>query len=207
MSSFFRLIAVASTLALAACASTSIHYHTLLPPVTHDAAASSPAPFVINVLPVDVPAQLDQSSLVVRQGQSGIAVLDGERWASPFGDEVRGALSSALVTLLNTQDVAGFPVQSNQPQLRVKVHIRRFDAWPGRQVQLVADWELGVASNMQGTRVIHTGCFDETASGDYAAMTSAYQRAVMDLAARIAADARAVASSRRIETSAAAADK
>jgi len=190
MSAFFRLIAVASTLALTACVSTPVHYHTMLPPIAHDAAAQAPAAFVIDVLPVEIPAQLDQPQLVVRQGQSGMAVLDGERWASPFGDELRGALSSELVALLNTQDVAGFSVRPGKPQLRVKVQIRRFDAWPGRQVQLVADWELRIAGDTQHTRVIHSGRFDEVAPGDYADMTSAYQRAVIALAARIAADAR-----------------
>jgi uncharacterized protein len=198
MNLILRSIPIALAFALAACASTPIHYHTMLPPVTHEPVAQPPATFVIDVLPVGIPAQLDQSQLVVRQGESGMAVLDGERWASPLGDEVRGALSSELAVLLNTQDVAGLPVQSDQPVVRVKVQIRRFDVWPGQRVQIAADWELTLA-NGNGTgnvRVVRMGHVDEPASGGYQDATIACQRAAMDLATRIASDTRTLALSR-----------
>lgn len=196
MSLIFRSIPIALALALAACASTPIRYHTMLPPVTHESVAQSQATFLIDVLPVGVPAQLDQPQMVVRQGESDMAVLDGERWASPLGDEVRGALSSELAVLLKTQDVAGLPIQSDEPLVRVKVQIRRFDAWPGKQVQLVADWELSLASDPGSKRVVRTDRFDEIATGGYADLASASQHAVMSLAGRIASDVEALALSR-----------
>ncbi len=198
MNLIFRPMPIALAFALTACASTPIHYHTMLPPVTHEAVAQPPVAFLIDVLPVGIPAQLDQSQLVVRQGESGMAVLDGERWASPLGDEVRGALSSELTVLLNTQDVAGLPIQSDQPVVRVKVQIRRFDIWPGQRVQIAADWELTFA-NGNGTgsaRVVRMGHVDEPVSGGYQDATIACQRAAMDLATRIASDTRTLALSR-----------
>lgn len=193
MSLIFRLVLIALALALTACASTPVHYHTLLPPMTHEVAAQSPAAFLIDVLPVGIPAQLDQSQLVVRQGQSDMVVLDNERWVSPFGDEVRGALSSELGALLSTQDVAGLPIQSDKPVMKVKVQIRRLDAWPGKQVQLVADWELSFANDPGSARVVHTDRFDEATADGYVKMVSACQRAAVDLAGRIALDARELA--------------
>lgn len=196
MSLIVRSIPIALAIALSGCASAPIHYHTMLPPVTHEPIAQPPATFLIDVLPVGTPAQLDQSQLVVRQGQSGMAVLDGERWASPLGDEVRGALSSELATLLNTQDVGGLPIQSDKPVVRVKVQIRRFDVWPGQRVQIAADWELAIANGPGNARVVRMGRLDEPASGGYQNATLACQHAVMDLAARIASDASMLAHSR-----------
>lgn len=196
MSIISRSIPIALALALAACASTPIRYHTMLPPATHESVAQPQASFLIDVLPVGVPAQLDQPQMVVRQGESDMAVLDGERWASPLGDEVRGALSSELAVLLNTQDVAGLPIQSEEPLVRVKVQIRRFDAWPGKQVQLVVDWELSLASDPGSKRLVRTERFDEVATGSYAELASASQHVVMSLAGHIASDVKTLASSR-----------
>jgi hypothetical protein len=162
-------------------------------------AALKPAPFLIDVRPVGVPTQLDQSPLVVRQGDSGWLVLDGERWASPLGDELRGALSSELAALLDTQDINGLPVPSGKSVLSVKVQIRRFDAWPRQRVQLVADWSLGFTNQSGDQHLIRTGSFVEAASGDYPEIVRAEQRATMDLARRIASDARSLMQSRPFE--------
>jgi uncharacterized lipoprotein YmbA len=197
MSFIPRATPLALALALSACASSPVHYYTMLPPVAHEVAGRQPAPFLIDVLPVGVPAQIDQAALVVRQGDSGVTVLDSERWASPLGDEVRGALSSELAALLNTQDVAGLPtIQSSKPVVRVKVQIRRFDVWPGQRVQIAADWELGFANGPGNARVVRMGHVDEPASGGYQDAAHACQRAVMDLTARIASDARILANTR-----------
>ncbi len=196
MNLIFRSIPVALAFALAACASTPIHYHTMLPAATYEPVAQPPAAFLVDVLPVGIPAQLDQAPLVVRQGESGMAVLDGERWASPLGDEVRGALSSELTALLNTQDVAGLPTRSDKPVVQVKVQIRRLDVWPGQRVQLAADWELAFVNDLENARVVHTGRMQEPASGGYQDATLACQHAVKELAMRIASDASILAHSR-----------
>lgn len=178
---------------LAACSSAPIHYYTLRPPLGQEATTAPAARFFVNVLPVGISGELDQPQMIVRQGQSGVAVLDSERWASPLGDEVRGALSTHLASMLNTQDIAGLSQQSRGPVLLVKVQIRRIDAWPGQRVQLVADWELAFANDPRQLRMSGSGCFDEAAVAGYPQLTSAYQRAVQELAARISVDARALA--------------
>jgi len=185
------LVAMIST--LAACSSAPVHYYSLRPPLDRENTTVPAAPFLINVLPVGISAELDMPQLVVRQGQSGVTVLDGERWASPLGDEVRGALSAHLTTMLSTQDIAGLPQQPHDRVLLIKVQIRRIDAWPGQRVQLVADWELAFANDPRQIRISGSGCFDEAAMAGYPQLTSAYQQAVKALAARIRVDARALA--------------
>lgn len=189
----FRLGLVATIGTLAGCSSAPVHYYTLRPPLERENTAVPAAPFFISVLPVGISAELDQPQLVVRQGQTGVAVLDGERWASPLADEVRGALSAHLTSMLNTQDVAGLPQEPHDPVLLVKVQIRRIDAWPGQRVQLSADWELAFANDPRRIRMSGSGCFDEAAMAGYPRLANAYQQVVQDLAARIRVDARALA--------------
>lgn len=185
-----------AALALGACASsTPVHYHTLLAPVAPTQVASAAAPFLIEVLPVGIPPQLDQSQLVVRQGSSQVAVVDGERWAGPLADEFRNALSAQLTQRLQTQDVAGLAAPKDQPILRIKVQVRRLDAWPGQSVQLEADWSLGMAHQSGNPRFLCHGQFQEPAAGGYAELVQAQQRSIAALATRVAEQAQAWANS------------
>lgn len=189
-------ISCLAALALGACSSSPpVHYHTLLAPVATTQVATASAPFLIEVLPVGIPPQLDQSQLVVRQGGSQLAVVDGERWAGPLADEFRNALSTQLSEQLQTQDIAGLAVPRDQPVLRIKVQVRRLDAWPGQSVQLEADWSLGLAHQPSNPRFLCHGQFQEPASGSYTELVQAQQRSIAALAARIAGQAQAWAAS------------
>lgn len=198
MNTLCRLGSIALSLGLAACASEPVHYHTLLAPSANTAALSPPADFLIEVLPVGIPSNLDQAQLVVRQGVSGLTVLDSERWASPLSDEVHDALSAELSQRLATQNVAGLPQPAGRPVLRIKLQVRRFDAWPGQRVQLDADWTLGFADDTTNNRLLCRGRFEQPANGGYPEMVAAQQRAIAALAARIDADARQLAQSRSL---------
>jgi hypothetical protein len=191
MTRLVRLCLPAVLAGLTACASAPVHYHTLLAPVEQDAAAAEPAPFLIDVLPVGVPVQVDQPQLVVRQGAGGVAVLDGERWAGPLADEVRAALSAVLARRLATQDVAGLTRPGDSPAIRIKVQVRRLDLWPGRRVQLDADWSLGMADEPGNARLACRASLDAPAPGGYPELVLAQQRLLAELADRIGADARA----------------
>jgi len=184
----FRLAGVAILLSgLAACASAPMHFHTLIPPSAPLAAQG--APFVIDVLPVNVPPQVDQPSLVLRQGASGIAVVDGERWASPLGDEIRGALSADLSARLGTHDVHGLPRAKDAKVVRVQLDVRRFDSEVGGDATLEASWSV------RGTDQAAT-CASrvaEPAGGSYASLVDAHQRALAKVADQVAAAARSVA--------------
>jgi len=187
-----HLAAASLALALTACSSVPVHYHTLLAPESH-ANSTHPdraeAPFLLNVLPVGIPAQLDQSYLVVRQGQNGVAILDNERWASAFGDEVRSALSAQLTSQLGTRDIAGLPAPDGKPVITLKVQIRRFDAYPNRAVQLEATWSLGRLAGAETAHRIGQMRLSEAAPGNYTALVNVEQDVLRQLADRIATDA------------------
>lgn len=64
---------------------------------------------------------LDAAQLLVRQGDSSVVALDGERWIGPFADEARDALSAQLTQRLATTDVAGLAPSVDKPVLHIKV--------------------------------------------------------------------------------------
>lgn len=150
-----------------------------------------PAPFLINILPVGVPPQLDQSQLVIRQGATDAMVLDNDRWLSPLGDEIRSALSADLSTRLATREVSGLVSRADAlPVLKIHLQVRRFDVWPGQLVKFAADWRL---SRPRGDRRVELIChsqFTELALGDDATMLAAQRRVITRLAAQIATQAR-----------------
>lgn len=147
-------------------------------------------PFFIDVLPVGVPAQLDTSQLVIRQGDSGAVVLDNERWLSPLGEEIRTALSANLVQRLHTQDVSGLMRPTGIPVVRIHLQVRRFDSWPGQSVAFDADWSLStVGKGDEREQLLCRSQFTERAVGDDSAMLHAQQQIITRLAEHIATTA------------------
>jgi uncharacterized lipoprotein YmbA len=173
---------------LAACASAPTHFHTLVPPSAPLPAAS--AAFVIDVQPVAVPPQVDQPALVLRQGASGIAVLDGERWASPLGDEIRGALSADLAARLGTHDVHGLPRAKDARVVGVRLDVRRFDSEVGGYATLEASWSVRGADRAAANCASRVA---EPAGSTYDSLVEAHQRALGKVADQVAVAVRAVA--------------
>ena len=193
-----RLLGWGIALTLAGCASAPLHYYTLVPPATDptsDTASSSPAmaslPF--ELLPVTVPAQVDQPQLVVREGSQGVALLNGERWIAPLGDELRSALSADLARQLHSQDVSGLP-SNDKPLLRIKLDVRRFDSQPGSYALIDGAWSVRVmrGANAKGGTLSCTSRVSETVGAGYDALVQGHQRAIGQLAAQIAAAAQSL---------------
>lgn len=177
------LVAGAFALALAACSSAPLHYYTLVPPASEAPATAVPAAFQFELLPVGVPAQVDQPQLVVRQGGQGVTPLNGERWIAPLADEVRSALSADLSRTLDTQDVTGLPAGS-KPVLRIKLDLRRFDSQPGEYALIDAAWSV---RQLKGDAVLAcTSRIREPVGAGYDALVGGHQRALAQLAAQIA---------------------
>lgn len=184
------LLSLTVIASLSACSSSPVRYHTLLSPVAPTVTTAHSAPFFIDVLPVGVPAQLDSSQRVIRQGDSGAVVLDNERWLSPLGEEVRTALSADLVQRLNTQDVSGLVRPADTPVVRIHLQVRRFDSWPGQSVTFDADWSLSaVGEEDKRARLLCRSQFTEQAGGGDVPMLHAQQQVIARLAEHIATTA------------------
>jgi len=190
-----RLLCLAGVLlatAVAGCASAPLHYYTLVPAAEaspEDAAASAPLAF--ELLPVSVPAQVDLPQLVVRQGGQGVALLDGERWIAPLGDELRGALSAELSRQLHGVDMSGMPA-GDSPRLRIKLEVRRFESAPGAQAYIEGAWSVRAPRGKDSAVLACVSRVGESVGPGYAALVEGHQRAVARIAAQIAAAARAL---------------
>lgn len=186
-----RVLAVSAILGLAGCASAPLHYYTLVPAAGALSNAGQPAGLPFELLPVSVPAQVDQPQLLVRQGGQGVALLDSERWIAPLGDEVRSAVSADLAAELNSQDVSGLP-DNGKPRLRIKLDLRRFDSEPGSYALIEAVWSVRLTGTDPAEPVACSSLIRESVAPGYAALVQGHQRALGQLAAQVAAVARSL---------------
>ncbi|MFC5580829.1 PqiC family protein [Rhodanobacter terrae] len=184
-----RLLGTGAALALAACASAPLHYYTLVAPAADTPVSSAPPSLPFELLPVGVPAQVDQPQLVVREGGQGVALLDSERWIAPLNDEVRSALSADLARELHSQDVSGLP-GNDKPLLRIKLDLRRFDSQPGSYALIEGAWSVRLLRGQHPAALACTSRVTETVGPGYDALVQGHQRAIGALAAQIAAAAR-----------------
>ena len=120
----FALIA---TLALlAACRSDPIQFHTLTP-----AQLSSPGSTTdIRIESLIVPPQVDRPQIVVRQGNTGMAILETQWWGASLVDELRSALLDQMVN------------SNPQRKLSVRLEVQRFDSIPGQYGLIDVKWRL-----------------------------------------------------------------
>jgi uncharacterized lipoprotein YmbA len=184
-------------LVVGACSSVPpVRYFTLVPaPSTEAAVAPMAQPFQFELLPVTVPAQVDQPQLVVRQGGQGVAMLQGQRWIAPLGDEVRGALSADLTRDFHAQDVTSLPAQG-KATVRIKVDVRRFDSVLGGNAYLEAAWS--VRSLKGGEPLACNSHISETVGEGYDALVQGHQQAIAHLAGQIGAVAGALANGQSV---------
>lgn len=187
-----RTAAVLGALLLGACASTApTRYYSLLAESAEPPPAPAQAPFLIEVQPVGIPAQVDRPQLVVRDGD-GVLPLEQQRWIAPLADEVRAALSAGLSRELATTDVAGQPRPANARVLSIRVDLRRFDSLPGSYAAIDAVWSLSLDEAGSPPQVCAGGAHENAMPG-YDELVRAHRRALAAMAARIASTARAYA--------------
>lgn len=171
--------------ALGGCGSTvPLQFYTLVPAAEPPQA---PAPgYAIEVLPIQVPAQVDVPELVVRRGETEVALAENRQWIAPLGAEVRAALVARLIQELGAEEVYGRSVAEDQRVFRIRVELRRFDSWPDRAAEIEASWMLSRVGERLALNC--TSRWREPVEGvGYGALVAAHQRALQRLGTQIAA--------------------
>ena len=186
------LLVFGSALILSACSSVPARYHTLIATEPQaQAATTRPVDFQLQVLPVRIPVQVDQPSLVVRESDGRLAILETALWASPPADEFHDALAIELEQRLGVRDLAGLPGRADKPLLSLRTDVRRFDSLPGRHAALDAMWNLEISARDQQKRTLTcASVIHEQAGSDVDSLVLAHQRAIAVLADQIARTAR-----------------
>ena len=185
------LLMLGGALILSACSSVPTNYHTLIATQPQTSATTQAVDFQLQVLPVRIPVQVDQPSLVVRENDGRLAILDTALWASPPADEFHDALAIELEQRLGVRDLAGLPGRADRPLLSLRTDVRRFDSLPGRHAALDVVWSLELSSRDQQTRALTcASVIHEQAGSEVDSLVLAHQRAISVLADRIAGTAR-----------------
>jgi len=174
----------ASVLALlvSGCGSTPAptHFHTLMPPASA-IAEHSHAVAVIDwrLMPVKIPAQVEQPQWVLRTADGSLLVLEQERWIAPLADEIHAAVVDRL-----SQTLGPPPTSEAANRWLVRIEIRRFDLVASGEARLTADWSV----SREGTAIdCHSTVVSQPASSGYAALARAQQEGVARLADEISA--------------------
>lgn len=159
---------VASGVLLAGCSGAPVSYHTLVP-VPMDQGARSQ----VRVERVSMPPQVDRPQLVVRQGSSGLAILETQWWGANLVDEFRSALQDQL------GGAAGGSTAST-----VRLDVQRFDSVPGQHALVDVRWRLqraGAAQALTCRSIVQT-----PADNTVESLVEAHQQNVRKLAELIA---------------------
>ena len=121
-----KMTLIAALAVLAACRSDPIQFHTLTP-----AQLSSPGSTTdIRIERLIVPPQVDRPQIVVREGNTGMAILETQWWGASLVDELRSALLDQMVN------------SNPQRKLSVRLEVQRFDSIPGQYGLLDVKWRL-----------------------------------------------------------------
>ena len=121
-----KMTLIAALAVLAACRSDPIQFHTLTP-----AQLSSPGSTTdIRIESLIVPPQVDRPQIVVREGNTGMAILETQWWGASLVDELRSALLDQMVN------------SNPQRKLSVRLEVQRFDSIPGQYGLIDVKWRL-----------------------------------------------------------------
>ncbi len=123
-----RFSLIAAVLLLAACRSEPIAFHTLTP--AHWSNSTQAGAGDIRIESISVPPQVDRPQIVIRQGDSGVAILETQWWAASLADELKSALVDQLANSHSRQPVS------------LRLEVQRFDSVPGHYALLDVRWRL-----------------------------------------------------------------
>jgi len=188
-----RTLATAVGLALlTACATPETRFYTLGADAQPAVAKTTTSPALrIDVRPVQVPAAVARSQLVVQVNAAQVKVLEDDRWSSALPDEIRYAFAARV-----SQQAGAFAASvagrgEAVPVYQVGVDVQRFESWPGSHVLIDAVWSVSGSAGEE-TLTCRSAVSEPVSSG-YQAIVDGHRRAINAIAAQIAEVVRAFA--------------
>jgi uncharacterized lipoprotein YmbA len=166
-----KLTLVTAVLLLAACRSDPIQFHTLTPTQSGDHSRTTVG--VIQIETISVPPQVDRAQIVIRESNSGLAILETQWWGATLVDELRSALADQL---------SNSPVQG---KYSVRVDVQRFDSVPGQYALMDVKWRLRSAGTGDTERLICRSTLQTPSGASIDDLVLAQQNNVKRLAALI----------------------
>jgi uncharacterized lipoprotein YmbA len=171
------------------CRSAGSRYYTLVAaPAAEQAVAKNE--LQIDVLPVDVPPEVDRAEIVVREGPGELTPVDTRSWIAPLPLEIRRAFSDELSRNLGARDISGVTADG-LPTYRIKLVVQRFESLLGKRAVIDA---ISTVREMTGgsPALVCSHHASEPARAGYPGLAEAHQRALARIAKQVAASVRSV---------------
>jgi uncharacterized lipoprotein YmbA len=166
-----KITLVTALLLLTACRSDPIQFHTLVPTQLGNQSKSAVADIQIEA--ISVPPQVDRPQIVIRQGNSGLAILETQWWAASLVDELRSALADQLVN------------SNSRRKMSVRLDVQRFDSIPGQYALLDVKWRLRNLGDSDNTLITCRSTLQTPTGPAIDDLVAAQQNNVKRLAAQI----------------------
>ncbi|MFT4825655.1 MAG: putative lipoprotein YmbA [Halioglobus sp.] len=133
-----RLLIVLCASILSACGSSPVsNYYLLNAMGTPNAGAQSPS---LGIGPIEIPEYLNRNRLVYNLEGNLLHVASNERWAEPLTNGVARVIGLNLSSLLNTENVQGFPwYRSQKPDYGIQISVISLNA-NDTMANLTAEW-------------------------------------------------------------------
>ncbi len=174
----------------AACRSAGPSYYTLVAP-PDDSAALPSGELQLDVLPVEVPPEVDRAEIVVREGRGKLTPVETRSWISPLPREIRRAFANELSQALGARDIAGLTPAEGVPMFRIKLAVQRFESALGERALIEAVSTIReAAGGTPGLVCSHRA--REVAGAGYDGLAEAHQRALAKIAKQVAASVRSL---------------
>ncbi|MCH2099608.1 MAG: PqiC family protein, partial [Pseudomonadales bacterium] len=127
--------------ALAACGSPAINYYVLdVEPGPRIATTNT---LSIEIIDVEVPQYLERFQLLTRTAGNGLLYAEAHQWGEPLKKTLARVLAAHLSEVLGTADVSTPHARlASAPDLRVQVHIDRFERAVSGHIELRARWQV-----------------------------------------------------------------
>ncbi|MEE2891770.1 MAG: PqiC family protein [Pseudomonadota bacterium] len=173
--------------ALAACGSPAINYYVLdVEPGPRIATTNT---LSIEIIDVEVPQYLERFQLLTRTAGNGLLYAEAHQWGEPLKKTLARVLAAHLSEVLGTADVSTPHARlASAPDLRVQVHIDRFERAVSGHIELRARWQVtdaATGANLE-TEQARFESAAAIADGDYAGLVDGMQDGFASLAQRIA---------------------
>jgi uncharacterized lipoprotein YmbA len=180
-----RIAFLSLALALASCASQPDRFYTLsaLPDAPR---ASAHSPTIHVILKVTVPAALDRREMVLQTSNDEVLILEHERWATTFSDQVSNILGRDMENrrgdvLVESRDFG----RATPAPVTIKVDLVQMSARKGASALIEAHWRIVDPATQLDD--IASEVFRVPLDGDaYASVARGFSAALGSLADRLA---------------------
>jgi len=181
-------LAALSVVVLSACSGPEVVYYTLSPSDKRVSPTSGNWDLPYRIGSVTVPAQVNDTALVVRLSSDRMMVLGQDRWSASLNEQFRDALVQSLTQQLGMPPVQNL-VPSSKDITQVSVDVQRFELLPGDRAVLAAAWSIDNLPTTKGRLAGRVTCYSQLETPSevgVAALVKAQQDNLVKLTRQIA---------------------